>query len=124
MGATLNIANESAAYTITDRGTYLAQQERLALAILVEGDPALLNIYHVIDSPRSRRTRQRGGRPGASPTGSWRRRRRSSIGVFGIEQFGEPLFVPDAGKTDNADRSRRLMGDLLATRCAKRFGCC
>ena len=48
MGDTLNIANEREAYTITDRGTYLALKDRLDLPILVEGDPALINIYHVI----------------------------------------------------------------------------
>ncbi len=48
MGDTLNIANERRAYTITDRGTYLALRDRLDLEILVEGDKPLLNIYHVI----------------------------------------------------------------------------
>jgi tungstate transport system substrate-binding protein len=48
MGQTLNISNEKGAYTLSDRGTYLAQQQHLQLNILVEKDPALLNIYHVI----------------------------------------------------------------------------
>jgi tungstate transport system substrate-binding protein len=48
MGATLTIASEKMAYTITDRATFLARESTLDLEILVEGDPALLNIYHVI----------------------------------------------------------------------------
>ncbi len=48
MGDTLNIAAERGAYTISDRGTYLALRDRLGLEVLLEGDPALLNIYHVI----------------------------------------------------------------------------
>ena len=48
MGDTLNIANERQAYTISDRGTYLALKDRLDLPILVEGDRVLLNVYHVI----------------------------------------------------------------------------
>ncbi len=47
MGATLNIADQKRAYTITDRGTYLALRRRLGLAILFQGDPGLRNVYHV-----------------------------------------------------------------------------
>ena len=49
MGQTLNVASEKQAYTLADRGTYLALKKRLDLAILVEGDRDLLNIYHVIE---------------------------------------------------------------------------
>jgi hypothetical protein len=48
MGATLTVASEKQAYTITDRATYLARQSTLDLDLLVEGDPILLNVYHVI----------------------------------------------------------------------------
>ena len=48
MGATLTLANEKGAYTLTDRGTYLARKEGLELPILVEGDPILFNPYGVI----------------------------------------------------------------------------
>ena len=48
MGATLTIASEKGAYTMTDRATYLANKDNLDLEILVEGDNALLNVYHVI----------------------------------------------------------------------------
>ncbi len=48
MGATLQIASEKGGYTITDRATYLATKDTLALDILVEGDAGLLNVYHVI----------------------------------------------------------------------------
>ncbi|HYY25957.1 MAG TPA: hypothetical protein VE689_10725 [Candidatus Udaeobacter sp.] len=41
MGTTLSIANERNAYTLTDRGTYLALRKRLNLPILVEGDKLL-----------------------------------------------------------------------------------
>src|SRR5574341_332081 len=49
MGATLGIANDRNAYTITDRATYLAFRKRVALAILLEGDKPLLNIYSVME---------------------------------------------------------------------------
>lgn len=44
MGATLTIASEKGAYTLTDRATYLANKGNLQLDILVEGDTSLLNI--------------------------------------------------------------------------------
>lgn len=48
MGATLTIANEKNAYTISDRGTYLVMKDKIDLAILVEGDRDLFNQYSVI----------------------------------------------------------------------------
>ncbi|MEW6230337.1 MAG: substrate-binding domain-containing protein, partial [Bacillota bacterium] len=48
MGQTLNIASEKQGYTLTDRATYLALKKRLSLEVVVEGDAALLNIYHVM----------------------------------------------------------------------------
>ena len=48
MGQTLNVAAEKKGYTLTDRGTYLSLKKNLGLDILVEGNAAMLNIYHVI----------------------------------------------------------------------------
>ena len=48
MGATLTIASEKGAYTLTDRATYLANKDNLQLDLLVEKDNSLLNVYHVI----------------------------------------------------------------------------
>ena len=49
MGATLRVASEKGGYTLSDRATYLAQRDTLALDVLSEGDPGLLNVYHVIE---------------------------------------------------------------------------
>ena len=48
MGATLNAAQAMDAYTLSDRATWLAFENKGALEILVEGDPALFNQYGVI----------------------------------------------------------------------------
>jgi ABC-type tungstate transport system permease subunit/ABC-type tungstate transport system substrate-binding protein len=48
MGSVLLLANERQAYTLTDRGTYLAFKERLNLDVHYQGDPFLYNPYHVI----------------------------------------------------------------------------
>jgi tungstate transport system substrate-binding protein len=100
MGATLNIANERNAYTITDRGTYLALRNRVTLPILVEGDKVLLNIYSVmeVNPANGPRVNAVGGKVFAdfmvAP------QTQNVIKSFGVEKFGQPLFVPVAGKKE------------------------
>lgn len=48
MGATLNVAQAMLAYTLADRGTWLAFKNRKSLEILLQGDPMLFNPYGVI----------------------------------------------------------------------------
>ncbi len=50
MEKTQRIADEKRAYTLTDRGTWLAtkDKDRLAMGIVLEGDPILFNQYGVM----------------------------------------------------------------------------
>jgi len=48
MGAVLHMAGEKQAYTMPDRGTWIAFADKLDLAILFEGDPILFNPYGII----------------------------------------------------------------------------
>ncbi len=48
MGAVIKIANDKLAYTLSDRGTYLAYRDKIDLKLVFEGDPELFNPYHVI----------------------------------------------------------------------------
>lgn len=48
MGKVLQMASELQGYTLTDRGTWLAYQGKLDLALLSEGDAGLRNPYGVI----------------------------------------------------------------------------
>ena len=48
MGAVIQIANDKQAYTLSDRGTYLAHKDKIALVPVFEGEPELFNPYHVI----------------------------------------------------------------------------
>lgn len=48
MGAVLQIADEKQAYTLADRGTWLAYSGKLDLKILLAGDPKLYNPYGII----------------------------------------------------------------------------
>jgi tungstate transport system substrate-binding protein len=100
MGATLKIASEKNAYTLTDRATYLANKDTLGSEILVEGDKGLLNIYHVIvvNPDKCQKVNAEGARAFATFLTS--KAGQAMISEFGKEKFGQPLFFPDADKTD------------------------
>jgi tungstate transport system substrate-binding protein len=100
MGQTLGIAFEKLAYTLTDRGTYLALKKRVTLEILVERDKPLLNIYSVMEVNPSRfpKVNASGGKAFADFMVS--AEAQAIIKTFGVEKFGEPLFFPDAGKRE------------------------
>jgi tungstate transport system substrate-binding protein len=100
MGQTLGIADDRRAYTLTDRGTYLAFQKRVDLPILVEKDRPLLNIYSVmeVNPANGPRVNVAGGKAFAefvlAPE------TQAVIKTFGVDKYGQPLFVPIAGKKD------------------------
>ena len=100
MGQTLNIANEKKGYTVTDRATYLAQKKSLALDILVEGDPKLLNIYHVMEVNAEKYTKV--NKEGAKAFADFllTTEGQGIIAVFGKDKYGQPLFFADGGKTE------------------------
>ena len=100
MGATLQLADEKRAYTLTDRATYLAWRDKLQLVPMVEGDSLLYNVYHVLElnSKNAARANLTGGRALAdffvAPE------TQALIAGFGKARFGQSLFVPDAGRPD------------------------
>ncbi len=100
MGDTLNITSEKQGYTLTDRATYLSHQDTLALDILVEGDPALLNIYHVITVNPDKWPEVNYAGAMALANFMIDPATQEVIAKFGVEQYGQPLFFPDADKTD------------------------
>jgi tungstate transport system substrate-binding protein len=100
MGATLQVANQKSAYTISDRGTFLAQQKTLGLQILSQGDPTLLNIYHVMVVNPARHPKVNAGGARAFAAYIVRPDIQAFVGDFGKDKYGQALFFPDAGKTD------------------------
>jgi len=98
MGQTLNIASEKQAYTLADRGTYLALRKRLDLVILVEGDRDLLNIYHVMEVNPARWPKVNAGGARAFASFMVSPETQAVIRALGVDKFGSPLFFPDAGK--------------------------
>jgi len=97
MGPTLGIADDRKAYTLTDRGTFLAFQKRVRLPILFEGDKRLLNIYSVmkVDPGNGPRVNAAGGAAFADFMVSAEVQK--VIKTFGVDKYGQPLFVPVAG---------------------------
>lgn len=95
-GATLSIADAKDGYALTDRGTFLAYRANVNLVILVEGDPSLLNIYHVItvNPQKWPAINLEGARAFADFITS--ARGQQIIREFGVVQYGEPLFFADA----------------------------
>ncbi|MBW6467695.1 MAG: extracellular solute-binding protein [Coriobacteriia bacterium] len=92
MGDTLNMASESEAYTLADRGTYLAMKDRIDLVVVVEGDEALFNPYGVIVVTDANNL------DGAQAFADWivSPAGQDIIREFGVDTYGEPLFVPNA----------------------------
>jgi tungstate transport system substrate-binding protein len=100
MGVALTIASEKTAYTLTDRATYLANKGNLSLEILVEGAAALLNVYHVITVNPEKWDKANYDGALAFANFMIAEETQDIIGQFGVDRFGQPLFFPDADKTD------------------------
>jgi tungstate transport system substrate-binding protein len=105
MGETLTFANERQAYTLADRGTWLAMRDKVpALRLLFGGesmgpspDPGLRNDYGVIlVSPRRHPSVNA---PVAERFVTWLLSppTQERVGAFGRERHGQPLFLPAAG---------------------------
>ena len=100
MGASLIVASEKGGYLLTDRATYLANKDNLQLEILLEGDNSLLNVYHVLTvNPEAWPKVNYDGALAFSefltdPT------TQDVIEQFGLDKYGQPLFYPDADKSD------------------------
>jgi tungstate transport system substrate-binding protein len=104
MGETLSYANEAGAYTLTDRGTYLSMQSALPDLVIVVGgdnidanqDPGLLNPYGIIPVNPEKSELINAELAGRFVTWITSPATQEAIGAFGIEQYGQPLFFPDA----------------------------
>ena len=100
MSATLTVANQRGAYTLTDRGTYLSLSDDVEdLTPLVEGDARLLNFYSVMEVSGDK---GRINTDGAAAFRAFLVRDdiQSLIGEYLRERYGQPLFVPAAGETE------------------------
>ena len=96
MGAVLTMANEKQAYTLSDRGTYLAYRGKVGLVIICEGGEDLLNPYGVmaVNPEKFPHAKYKEAMDYikwiTSPEGQ------QIIRDFGKDTFGQPLFIPTA----------------------------
>ena len=92
MGATLGMAAEMNAFTLADRATWLAYPNVGNLVVVCEGNPLLLNPYGVMVVASTLQP------VGAQAFIDWITSppAQQLISVFGVEEFGQPLFFPEA----------------------------
>jgi tungstate transport system substrate-binding protein len=96
MAAVLRMADEKRAYTLSDRGTFLALRDKIDLTILLEGDGMLLNRYSVIVVKADKHSAEAHERARHFAEFLVAPATQKAIGEFGVERFGQPLFLPDA----------------------------
>ena len=100
MGATLVMANEKQAYTLSDIGTFLAYKGDLQLVPLVDSGDILLNIYStmLINPEKHEGIDTELGKAWINYLIS--DEVQQEIKIFGVEEYGQPLFFPASGKWD------------------------
>jgi len=102
MGATLTMADEKKAYCLSDRGTFLKLKKdatlELELEIICEGAKDLLNQYGVIAVNPEKYPEV--NIEGANTFIEWicSSEGQEAIREFGVEEFGQALFIPNAGE--------------------------
>jgi tungstate transport system substrate-binding protein len=97
MGEVLTMAQEQSAYTLSDRATYLARtKEGLDLVILVEGDKDLFNPYGVIAVNPEKNAEIDQDLSNQFIDWLISLPVQEEISKFGLEDFGQSLFIPDS----------------------------
>lgn len=95
MGQTLFLTSEKKGYTLSDRGTYLMLQGKLALAVLLEKDPFLKNEYSLIavNNARFPKVNYKGAEQFIKFMTS--KEVLKKIRGYGVIKHGFQLFIPD-----------------------------
>ncbi len=94
MGQTLIMANEKRAYTLVDRGTYLAYEMKIELPILCEDDKRLHNLYSIIAVNPARHLES--NYLGAMALIGWITSQEGQRIIRGFKIGGKALFQPQA----------------------------
>jgi tungstate transport system substrate-binding protein len=103
MAQVLRMADQKRAYTLTDRGTFLAQRQGLDLAVLADGDPLLVNPYHVIVVSPAKHPGVHQGPARKFADFLLTPATQKAIADFGTDRYGQPLFfVGTPGARDDA----------------------
>jgi tungstate transport system substrate-binding protein len=95
--ATLLYTGEQNAYTVIDRASYLGVKDKVKLAVLVEGDEALLN--HISLIPVNPQKCPRVNAKDAMSFVNWLTapcKGQKIIATYGQDTYGQPLFIPES----------------------------
>ena len=119
MGDTLLFSNEKKAYTLTDRGTWLAMKDKLPdLAVLVGGnnlaenkDKDLLNPYGILPVNPEKFPAVNSDLANKFVTWFLSKETQKVIGAFGADKFGQPLFYPDSDEYKSTNEITVKIGD-------------
>lgn len=103
MGKVLQISGELDAYTLTDRGTWLAMRDKLPLKLLFEGDEPLHNPYGII--PVNPERHPHTDSAGARALTDWITSAKGQRMIDDYRVNGERLFIPNA-VTDWAEKAK------------------
>ncbi len=95
MGMTLLVADERRGYTLSDAATLTAFRDRVDLVALRRREPALMNVYHVIEVNPAGRARVNAA--GAHAFAEWITSPRGQDFIDGYRRGGEALFVAARG---------------------------
>jgi tungstate transport system substrate-binding protein len=104
---TLKYADQKEAYTVIDRATYVSIKDQIKLAILVEGDEALLNYISLIPVNPAKC-------PGVNTKDTMKfvkwltspKKGQLIIRDFGKDKYGSPLFFPNSVEWQKAQKKK------------------
>ncbi len=96
----LRLCDQKGGYTLTDRSTFVANQSTLGLKLMVQGDPLLLNGYHVIQVNPAKFPAVNAAGAQAFSDFMMGAEAQKLIADYGKDKYGQPLFFADAGKTE------------------------
>jgi tungstate transport system substrate-binding protein len=91
------------AYTLADRGTWLAFGNRAALALLVEGDRRLFNPYGVMAVNPAKHPHVKHAQ--AQQFVDWITGAAGQAAIAAFRMGGQPLFFPNAAPVPNVSKS-------------------
>jgi len=95
MGKVLQMADEMNAYTLADRGTWLAYRDKSRLQVTYQGDEMMYNPYAIIEVNVGRYPNL--NHQGAQALIAWIRDSEGQQAIAAFRKSGEQLFTPSAG---------------------------
>ena len=113
MAQALRMAHEKKACVLSDRATYLTLKNEIDLTILFEGDEQLLNRYSVITVNPEKHSQIKQVEANRFVEFLMSPNTKKTIGSFGVEIYGQALFVPDSQGTLKLEGENKNPGILI-----------